>query len=119
MRRFTILAAVALTIGLTIGAHAETAAHASVDVLAIAEGAQADGGVLAHLKRNWGKYVVGVVSAVIVDRVALNNDWLWYSGGSERGDSVNVPPGSTVVLVSRNTAPVTVRLNSDNVMAEE
>jgi len=57
----------------------------AVDVLDVKES-----GIVAHLKNNWGKYLVGLAGAVAVEAAAENNDWLWHKPGS--GDNGTAKP---------------------------
>jgi hypothetical protein len=34
-------------------------------------------------KNNWGKLALGAGTIIAVDRVADNNDWLWYEGNKK------------------------------------
>ena len=53
---------------------------AGLDLAAVADPPQ--GGILAHLKRNWGKYLAAAGAAYAADRVAEKNGWLWHDSGS-------------------------------------
>ena len=49
-----------------------------------------------HMQQNWGKWLFGVVSAAVVDRVAANNDWLWHDWfGSSKSGSGQTPSNSS------------------------
>lgn len=79
----------------------------------------------SHISRNKWKYIAGVGSAVAVDRVAANNDMLYYSKSKDR-DSVPKPVAAgasvgstsaatqgTSVSVTGNSSPVTVIVYGD------
>jgi len=106
-----ILAAV-MVAGLAMGQDT-VQGEVGVDLLAVRE----DGGVVRHLKANWGKYLVGIVTAVAVDRVAAHNDELWYRRDDDK--KTLPPPSNTAVndndfadvnIVAGDHSPVTVRI---------
>jgi hypothetical protein len=43
------------------------------------------------VKNNWGKLALGAGTIIAVDRVADNNDWLWYEG-NKKGKAVAAEP---------------------------
>ncbi|MBU2051238.1 MAG: hypothetical protein KKH61_20010 [Gammaproteobacteria bacterium] len=82
---------------------------------------------LAYWKQNWIPVLSTVGTVVALDRVADNNDWLWYDdgksgdGGGVKGvkagsSSVSVPSitsrGDTVIVIG-NSAPVNVIRTSE------
>jgi len=43
------------------------------------------------LKNNWGKLAIGAGTIIAVDRVADNNDWLWYEGNRKAKAAAKEP----------------------------
>jgi len=72
----------------------------AADITAAVE-VQKEEGIIAHLKRNWGKYTTGLLTSVAVV-VSENNDW-WDDGGSAPTTvNYNLDAGRDIVIGDGN-----------------
>jgi len=91
----------------------------AVDPLAIKD-ASAEGGILAHLQRNWGRYTTGAV----VSGVALygnHRDW-WHGSSSSPAASpapnVTSNGHTTTVTTTGDNSPVVITINAPPVATQ-
>jgi len=69
-----------------------------------------------HVKFNWGKYLTAV-AALAVDRIADNNDWLYYKSSSAQAAQLQAMPTVTVTgdgnTVTVNNQPTVCDASED------
>ena len=68
-----------------------------------------------HMQQNWGKWLVSTAAFATVDRVAANNDWLWYDWfGRSKSGSSQPPPSNSAGNWNINTTGNNNTFNINN-----
>ena len=62
-------------------------------------------GIKAHFKDNYGKWALGIVGGIAVDRYAANNNELWHRRDD---DKKTLPPPSNTALEDNDFADVNI-----------
>ena len=66
-----------------------------------------------HMQQNWGKWLFGTLSFATVDRVAANNDWLWYDwfGSSSKSSSTPKQTGNWNITTTGDNNTININNN--------